>query len=91
MIATADDTSPGDKAAAKHKTVLKVPSRRVARTCHEPSCNKNPYFGWPGQKALYCVTHKEPGACDVCGVVIELVSPKSRVLHLGERLSAPTG
>lgn len=36
-------------------------TRRVARTCHNADCGKNPYFGWHGEKAIFCVAHKEPG------------------------------
>lgn len=36
-------------------------AKRVARTCHNPDCSKNPYFGWHGGKAISCVAHKEPG------------------------------
>ncbi|CAM9453893.1 unnamed protein product [Pylaiella littoralis] len=38
---------------------------RATRTCSNPQCSKNPYFGWHGGKAVFCVTHKETGMVDV--------------------------
>lgn len=35
--------------------------RRITRTCQHDDCGKNPYFGWHGERAIYCVAHKEPG------------------------------
>lgn len=49
-------------------------TRRVARTCHNADCGKNPYFGWHGEKAIFCVAHKEPGELNSeCGA-LELLS-----------------
>eukprot|EP00903_Cladosiphon_okamuranus_P016086 g14850.t1 len=38
---------------------------RTTRTCNNPTCNKNPYFGWHGEKAVFCVSHKTVGMVDV--------------------------
>ena len=70
MVATNDIALVGDNKSVVVKRArpvgLKVSARpatarRVGRTCRNPACSKNPYFGWHGEKAIYCVTHKEPG------------------------------
>lgn len=44
--------------STKEERAVKV---RKIKSCNDPSCSKNPYFGWPGEKAVYCVTHKTKG------------------------------
>lgn len=41
--------------------------RRITRTCQHDDCGKNPYFGWHGERAIYCVAHKEQGKKRICG------------------------
>lgn len=51
----------GKQTSGRTVSSLPAANRRVARTCRHPDCGKNPYFGWYGQKAIFCVAHKEEG------------------------------
>lgn len=60
-------TAPAHFPMAAHATS----TRRVGRTCREVGCTKNPYFGHPGEKAMFCKAHKEEGEASM--VVVESV------------------
>lgn len=60
------------------KATTRGTSRRVTRTCQHDNCGKNPYFGWHGGKAIYCVAHKEAGKFSV------LVPSLSRIVGTGK-------
>lgn len=84
MVATGEIALVGDNKSSAlvvkraRPVGLKVSSRpatarRVGRTCRNPACSKNPYFGWHGEKAIYCVTHKEPGASRERALVLSVL------------------
>lgn len=51
------------RVASTKRRAAKVKNRR---TCADPvGCKKNPYFGWHGEKAAFCVSHKKAGALAV--------------------------
>lgn len=67
VLRTAGITKKSKMSASKAQsrsngTTRGTPTRtRVARTCYDAHCGKNPYFGWHGGKAIFCVSHKDPG------------------------------
>lgn len=37
----------------------------VSRRCQHPQCVRRPLYAMPGQRAMFCRTHKDPGHTDV--------------------------